>query len=69
VVSFAPQPIHPLGKNLRYPLERRLDGPQNWSGRPEEDNLIIQIKVEFVEKDDMLYLLSSALFHAEAVAT
>jgi len=33
VVSFTPQPLHPQGKNLRYPFDRRLGRPQNWSGR------------------------------------
>jgi hypothetical protein len=30
VISFTPRPIYP-----RYQLDRRLDGPQSWSGREE----------------------------------
>jgi hypothetical protein len=32
VVSFTPQPLYPRGKSTRYPLDRRLGGPQNRSG-------------------------------------
>jgi hypothetical protein len=30
----------PQGKNLRYPLDRRLGGPQNWSGRRGEEKIL-----------------------------
>jgi hypothetical protein len=33
VVSFTPQPLYPLGKRPRYPLDRRLGVPQSRSGR------------------------------------
>jgi hypothetical protein len=33
VVSFIPRPLYPRGKSPRYPLDRRLGGPQNRSGR------------------------------------
>jgi hypothetical protein len=40
VVSFTPRPLYPQGKSLRYPLDRRLGGPQSRSGRHgEEKNL------------------------------
>jgi hypothetical protein len=29
VVSFTPLPLYPRGKSPRYPLDRRLGGPQN----------------------------------------
>jgi hypothetical protein len=29
----APAALYPQGKDPRYPLDRRLDGPQNWSGQ------------------------------------
>jgi len=29
VVSFTPRPFCSRGKRLRYPLDRRLDGPQS----------------------------------------
>jgi hypothetical protein len=31
-VSFTPRPLYPQGKNLLYPLDRRLDGTQSRSG-------------------------------------
>jgi len=31
VVSFTPRPIFPQGKIPRYPLDRRLGGPQSHS--------------------------------------
>jgi hypothetical protein len=41
VVSFTPQPLYPRGRNCRYPLDRRLGGPQNRSRRRgEEKNLV-----------------------------
>jgi hypothetical protein len=33
VVSFTPRPLYPQGKSPRYPLYRRLGGPQSQSGR------------------------------------
>jgi hypothetical protein len=30
VVSFTSRPIYRYGKNSRYPLDRRLGGPQTW---------------------------------------
>jgi hypothetical protein len=33
VVSFTPRPLYPQGKNPRYPLDKRLGGPQSRSGR------------------------------------
>jgi hypothetical protein len=32
VVSFTPWPLYPQGRSPRYPLDRRLVGPQSWSG-------------------------------------
>jgi hypothetical protein len=32
VVSFTPRLLYPRGKSPRYPLDRRLGGPQNRSG-------------------------------------
>jgi hypothetical protein len=33
VVSFTPRPIYPRGKSPRYPLNKRLCGPQSRSGK------------------------------------
>jgi hypothetical protein len=37
VVSFTPQPLYRQGKSPRYPLDRRLGGPQSRSGRGGEE--------------------------------
>jgi hypothetical protein len=37
VVSFTPRPLYPQGKSPRYPLDRRLGGPQSPSGRSGEE--------------------------------
>jgi hypothetical protein len=37
VVSSTPRPSLPQGKSLRYPLDRRLSGPQSRSGRGGEE--------------------------------
>jgi len=39
VVSFALWPLYPPGNNPRYPLDRRLDGPQRRSGRYGEEKI------------------------------
>jgi hypothetical protein len=36
VVSFTPRPLYSQGKSPWYPLDRRLGGPQNRSGRGSE---------------------------------
>jgi hypothetical protein len=37
VVSFTPWPLYPQWKSPWYPVDRRLDGPQNRPGRGGED--------------------------------
>jgi hypothetical protein len=37
VVSFTTQSLYPRGKSPQYPLDRKLGGPQNRSGRRRED--------------------------------
>jgi hypothetical protein len=32
VVSFTSRPLYPRGKRPQYPLDRKLVGPQSWSG-------------------------------------
>jgi len=37
VVSFMPRPLYPQGKSPQYPLDKRLGGSQNHSGRGGEE--------------------------------
>jgi len=37
VVSFTHRPLFRREKSLRFPLDRRLDGPQSWSGWGDEE--------------------------------
>jgi hypothetical protein len=37
VLSFTSQPLYPQGKSPRYPLHRKLGGPQGRSGRGGEE--------------------------------
>jgi hypothetical protein len=37
VVSFTPRPLYPQGKSSRYPLDRRLGGPQSRFGQGVEE--------------------------------
>jgi hypothetical protein len=43
MVSFTSRPLYPQGKSPRYPLDRRLDGPQNQSGRRGEETILAPI--------------------------
>jgi hypothetical protein len=40
VVSFTSRPLYPRGKSPRYPLLRRLGGPQSRSGRRGEEKIL-----------------------------
>jgi hypothetical protein len=40
VVNFTPRPLYPRGKSPRYPLDRRLGGPQSRSGRFGEQKIL-----------------------------
>jgi hypothetical protein len=40
VASFTPQPLYSRGKSPRYPLDRRLGGPQSRSGRLGEEKFL-----------------------------
>jgi hypothetical protein len=40
VISFTPRPLHPSGKNPRYPLDRKLGGTQSrFDGRCGEEKI------------------------------
>jgi hypothetical protein len=39
-VSFTPLLLYPRGKSPRYPLDRRLGGPQIWSGQHEGEKIL-----------------------------
>jgi hypothetical protein len=41
VVGFMPQPLYSRGKIPRYPLDRRLGGPQSRSGHSGEEKEIL----------------------------
>jgi hypothetical protein len=40
VVSFTTRPLYPRGRNSRYPLDRRLGGPQNRSERRAKEKIL-----------------------------
>jgi hypothetical protein len=40
VVSFTPRPLNSRGRSPRYPLDRRLGGPQSRSGRRGEEKIL-----------------------------
>jgi hypothetical protein len=46
VVSFSPLPLYPQGKSPRYPLDRKLGGPQSRSGRYGEENKLPLLGIE-----------------------
>jgi hypothetical protein len=41
MVSLTPRPVYTRGKSPRYPLDRRLGGPQNRSALYGEENNIL----------------------------
>jgi hypothetical protein len=43
VVSFMNLSLYPLENSPQYPLYRRLDGPQTWSGRYREEKSILPL--------------------------
>jgi hypothetical protein len=40
VINFSPRPLYPQGKSHRYPLDRRLGGPQSRSERFGEEKIL-----------------------------
>jgi hypothetical protein len=62
VVSFMPLPLYPRGKSSRYPLGRRLGGPQSQPGRRGEDKILPPPEIELrplghEARSQSLYLL------------
>jgi hypothetical protein len=45
LVSFTPLPLYPRGKSPRYPLDRRLGGPQSLSGHCGVENNFLTLLV------------------------
>jgi hypothetical protein len=46
VVSFTPRPLYPQGKRPRYPLDKRLGGPQYRSGRRGKEKILPLLGLE-----------------------
>jgi hypothetical protein len=46
MVSFTPRPLYPRGKSPRYPLDRRLGGPQSRSGDVEKRKFLTLLGLE-----------------------
>jgi hypothetical protein len=40
VVNFTPRSLYPRGQSPRYPLDRRLGGPQSRSGQFGEEKIL-----------------------------
>jgi hypothetical protein len=40
MVSFTRQPLYPRGKSTRYPLDRKLGGPQSQSERRGKEKIL-----------------------------
>jgi hypothetical protein len=49
VVNFTPRPLYPRGKSPRYPLDRRLRGPQSRSGRFGEEKILDPTGIRIVQ--------------------
>jgi hypothetical protein len=53
VVSFTPLPLYPLGKFLRYSLDRRLGEPKSRSGRRGDEKILDPPVVQLVARGEM----------------
>jgi len=57
--SFTLRQLYPQGKSPQYPLDRRLDGPQNLSGHGGEGNnshLLPGLKPPIIQPVAQLYI-------------
>jgi hypothetical protein len=64
MASFTPQPFYPGGKTCRYPLDKRLGGPQSWSWmwwRREKFCLCQELNLSHPAHGPSLYWISSIL--------
>jgi hypothetical protein len=46
MVSFKPRPFNPLGKSFRYPVDRRLGGPQSGLDEVEKRKFLTLLGLE-----------------------
>jgi hypothetical protein len=53
VVDFMPRPLHPRGKSPRYPLDRKVGGPQIRSGQSGEEKKITEECRELHNLEDL----------------
>jgi len=49
MVSFTPRPPYSQGKRACYPLDKRLCGPQRWSGRGGEEEKYLSLPMPGIE--------------------
>jgi hypothetical protein len=68
VVNFTPRPHYPRGKSPRYPLDRRLGGPQSRSGRFGEEKILDPTGTgqwSLQKKNDIrgLFLVNLSVYH------
>jgi hypothetical protein len=56
VVSFAFQPLYPLGRSPRQPFDRRLGRPQNWSRRHREEKKYFATST-YYEPDEFILVI------------
>jgi len=55
VVRFRLRTLYPLGKNSRYPFDRRLDGPKNQSGCGGEEKSLYMRRWRFKSRSSVMW--------------
>jgi hypothetical protein len=75
VVSFTPRSLYPQGKSPRYPLDRRLGGPQNQSGRGVVEIIAFSFMpvqyntyILYVKRKSNFMIFSKATYHSKVDA-
>jgi len=61
VVIFMPQPLYPQGMSPWYPLDRKLSGPQSWSGCGGEEKKVHHWPCQELNPDHAVRSLISML--------